>query len=114
MDSEPASMETPVCTETVLIPASANTHPMSQPAADEMQHQLPGMDSKPASKETPFCTETVPIPASANTSPMSHPAADENTAEEVAYAEDGWDEENISTYSPPSVRLSRSKLHVLA
>jgi hypothetical protein len=35
MDSEPASTETPVCTETVPIPASADTSPTFQPATDE-------------------------------------------------------------------------------
>lgn len=35
MDSEPASTENPVCTETVPIPASADTSPTFQPATDE-------------------------------------------------------------------------------
>jgi hypothetical protein len=73
---------------------------MSQPAADEMQHQLSVMDSEPASTKTPVCTETVSIPASANTSPASQPATDEENMPtvEASQAEDDPDEQNDSTY----------------
>ena len=69
MDSEPTLTKSPVCTETVPIPASADALSMSHPAVDDVAHAEEDLE-----------------------------AGDERTPKHgVAHLEDDPDEENMST-----------------